>query len=56
MDDKNYYCVAKVRQTRIYLSYGYAHKQTLPGALHQGFQDLDQSIEFMRNHASSPEK
>ena len=39
------------------MSYGYAHKQTdkFPGALHQGFQDLDQSIVFMRNHASSPE-
>jgi len=46
MGDITYYCVAKGRQTGIYMSYGYATKQTdkFPGALQHGFQDLDQSI------------
>jgi len=45
------------RQIGIYLSYTYAHKQMdkFPGALRQVFQDLDQSMEPMSNHASSPE-
>jgi len=54
---KKHYGVAKGRQVGIYLCYGYVHRQTdkYPGALHQGFMDIDECLEFMGNHATSTE-
>ena len=57
MADKTFYCVTKGGQTGIYLSNWYVRKQTdkFPRALHQRFKDLDESMEFMKKHTSSPE-
>jgi hypothetical protein len=57
-EKKNYYGVAVGRKIGIYLTYGYSHKQTdkVSGALHQGFMELEECLEFMRNHAEVPEE
>jgi len=57
MGDNNYYGVAKGRQVRLYLCCGYSYRQTdnYPGSLHQGFVNIDEYLEFMRNHANSTE-
>ena len=56
-EEKNYYGVAVGRKIGIYLTYGHANKQTdkYGGALHQGFMTLEECLDFMRNHADTPE-